>query len=68
MHETANASLSVSGNGKIIILGGRNGPSQVNSKSTTAVSVGIVNLSQGEPNNTGSDLQYSVAPQPNRAE
>lgn len=62
MHPTANASLSVSGSGKIIILGGPQRSIQVNSKSTTAVNVGIVDLSQGGPNNTGSDLAVFGGP------
>lgn len=62
LHQTASASLSVSGSGKIIVLGGPQRSIQVNSSSSGAVNVGIVDLSQGGPNNTGSDLAVFGGP------
>ena len=56
LHQSASAALSVSGSGKIIVLGGPQRSIQVNSKSASAIDVGTVDLSKGGPSNTGSDL------------
>jgi hypothetical protein len=62
MHQTASSSLSVSGSGKIIVLGGPQRSIQVNSNSATALTVGTVDLSHGGPSNTGSDLAVFGGP------
>ncbi|HET9839528.1 MAG TPA: pilus assembly protein TadG-related protein, partial [Candidatus Angelobacter sp.] len=62
LHQSANAALSVIGSGKIIVFGGPQRSIQVDSKSSTAVSVGTVDLSRGGPNNTGSDLAVFGGP------
>jgi hypothetical protein len=62
LHTSAAAALSVSGTSKIHIFGGPQRSVQVNSKSATALSVGIVDLSLGGPSNTGSDLAVFGGP------
>jgi len=62
LHQTASAALSVFGSGKVIVFGGPQRSIQVNSKSASAVNVGIVDLSHGGPNNTGSDLAVFGGP------
>jgi hypothetical protein len=54
--------LSVSGSSKIHIFGGPQRSVQVDSKSATAINVGTVDLSQGGPANTGSDLAVFGGP------
>ncbi len=62
LHRTSSAALSVGGAATIKILGGPNRSIQVNSTSTTAVSVGTVNLSQAGPGGTGADLGVAGGP------
>jgi hypothetical protein len=62
LHQTANAAMSVSGSAKVIIFGGPQRSIQINSKSASALNVGTVDLSQGGPNNTGSDLAVLGGP------
>lgn len=57
LHKTASASLSLSGSPVIDVFGGPQRSIEVDSDSPTAFGAGgTVNLSQGGPNNTGSDF------------
>jgi hypothetical protein len=62
LHHTASGALSVGGAASINILGGPNRSIQVNSNSTTAVSVGAVNLSNAGPSGTGADFAVFGGP------
>jgi hypothetical protein len=62
LHTNTAAALSVSGSSKIHIFGGPQRSIQVDSKSATAINVGTVDLSQGGPANTGSDLAVFGGP------
>jgi hypothetical protein len=62
LHTNTAAALSVSGSSKIHIFGGPQRSVQVDSKSATAINVGTVDLSQGGPANTGSDLAVFGGP------
>jgi Putative Flp pilus-assembly TadE/G-like len=62
LHQTATPAMSVGGSAKVIILGGPQRSIQINSNSTTALTVGTVDLSKGGPNNTGSDLALFGGP------
>jgi len=63
LHRTANPAISVNGSASIKVLGGPQRSIQVDSSSATAVSVGTVDLSQGGPNNSGSDFAVFGGPQ-----
>lgn len=67
LHPTANQSLDVFGAASISIIGGPQRSVQVNSSSSSAVSVTSVDLSQAGPNNTGGDFAVFGGPssQPN---
>jgi hypothetical protein len=56
LHRSASPSIQVNGSAAITIFGGPQRSIQVDSNSTTAVSVGTVDLHQAGPNNTGSDF------------
>lgn len=56
LHQSASATLSVSGSSVIKVFGGAQRSIQVDSRDPNAVSVGTVNLSQGGPADTGSDF------------
>jgi hypothetical protein len=56
LHHTASGALSVSGSATIKIFGGPNRSVQVDSSSSTAVSVGTVDLSEAGPDGTGADF------------
>lgn len=56
LHPTASAALSVSGNSKIHIFGGPQRSIEVDSKDPGALNAGTIDLSQGGPADTGSDL------------
>jgi hypothetical protein len=62
LHQTASAAVSIVGTAGIKILRGPNRSIQVNSNSTTAVSVGTVDLSQAGPNGTGADFAVFGGP------
>jgi hypothetical protein len=62
LHPTASSALSVGGASLIHIFGGPQRSVQVDSRATTAVSVGTVDLSQGGPANTGSDFAVFGGP------
>ena len=62
LHTSTNAALSVTGSSKIHIFGGPQRSVQVDSKSATAINVGTVDLSQGGPANSGSDLAVFGGP------
>jgi Putative Flp pilus-assembly TadE/G-like len=66
LHHTASSALSVTGTSKITILGGAQRAVQVNSNSTSAVSVSsttdTINLSQAGPNNNGADFAVFGGP------
>lgn len=62
LHTTAAGALSVGGASKITVFGGPQRSVQVNSKAAAAVSVGSVDLSQGGPNDTGSDFAVFGGP------
>ncbi len=62
LHPKASGALSVSGSASISIIGGSQRSIQVNSSSTSAVSVGTVNLSQAGPNYTGGDFAVFGGP------
>jgi hypothetical protein len=63
LHQSAAGALSVSGASKITVFGGPQRSVEVNSKAAAAVSVGSVDLSQGGPNDTGSDFAVFGGPQ-----
>jgi hypothetical protein len=62
LHTTASGALSVSGSSKINIFGGPQRSIQVDSKDPAALSAGVIDLSQGGPSNTGSDLAVFGGP------
>ncbi|HEX3154185.1 MAG TPA: Tad domain-containing protein [Candidatus Angelobacter sp.] len=62
LHNSASGALSVSGSSKINIFGGPQRSIQVDSKDPAALTAGIINLSQGGPSNTGSDLAVFGGP------
>ena len=62
LHTNTAAALSVSGSSKIHIFGGPQRSVQVDSKSATALNAGTIDLSQGGPANTGSDLAVFGGP------
>ena len=62
LHSTASGALSVTGSSKIHIFGGPQRSVQVDSKDAAALTAGIIDLSQGGPTNTGSDLAVFGGP------
>jgi hypothetical protein len=62
LHTSASGALSVTGTSKIRIFGGPQRSIQIDSKDTGALTAGIVDLSQGGPANTGSDLAVFGGP------
>jgi hypothetical protein len=56
LHQTSSGSLSVGGTAAIAIFGGPSRAIQVESISSTAVSVGTINLSQAGPAGNGADF------------
>lgn len=66
LHQTASSSLSVTGSAKVTVLGGPQRAVQVDSSSTTAVSVSstadTINLSQAGPSNNGADFAVFGGP------
>ena len=56
LNPTANQALQVFGSASINIIGGTRQSVQVNSSSTSAASVGTIDLSQAGPNETGGDF------------
>ena len=62
LHQTASGALSVSGAASTKIFGGPKRSIQVNSNSTSAVSVGTVDLSQAGPSGTGADFAVFGGP------
>src|SRR3989441_2347855 len=62
LHPTASSALSVAGASTIKIISGPNRSIQVNSNSTSAVSVGTVDLSQAGPSGTGADFAVFGGP------
>src|SRR2546422_3659590 len=62
LHQTASGALSAAGAASIKIFGGPNRSIQVNSNSTSAVSVGTVDLSQAGPSGTGADFAVFGGP------
>jgi len=62
LHSTAAGALSVTGSSKIHIFGGPQRSVQVDSKDPAALTAGIIDLSQGGPANTGSDLAVFGGP------
>lgn len=62
LHSSAAGALSVQGSAKIIIFGGPQRSVQVNSRAAAAINVGSVDLSQGGPNDTGSDFAVFGGP------
>jgi putative Flp pilus-assembly TadE/G-like protein len=62
LHPTAAGALSLSGSASINVIGGSWRTVQVNSSSSSAVSVGTVNLSLAGPNDTGGDFAVFGGP------
>lgn len=62
LHSSASGALSVSGSSKIHIFGGPQRSVQVDSKDPAALTAGVIDLSQGGPANTGSDLAVFGGP------
>src|SRR5712691_833076 len=62
LHRTASSSLSVSGSASITIIGGPARSIQVDSSSSTAASVGTVDLSLAGPNGNGADFAVFGGP------
>lgn len=66
LHQTAASSLSVTGTAKVTILGGPQRAVQIDSNSTTAVTVSTtadtINLSQAGPSNNGADFAVFGGP------
>ena len=62
LHSSASGALSVTGSSKIHIFGGPQRSVQVDSKDAAALTAGIIDLSQGGPSNTGSDLAVFGGP------
>ncbi|MBZ5491528.1 MAG: hypothetical protein LAO76_11410 [Acidobacteriia bacterium] len=62
LHTSASGSLSVTGSSKIRIFGGPQRSIQIDSKDSGALTAGVVDLSQGGPANTGSDLAVFGGP------
>jgi Flp pilus assembly protein TadG len=63
LHPTAASALSVSGSSRIRVFGGPRRSIQVDSKDPVAISVGIIDLSQAGPLNTGADFAVFGGPQ-----
>lgn len=62
LHSTAAGALSVTGSSKIHIFGGPQRSVQIDSKNAAALTAGVIDLSQGGPANTGSDLAVFGGP------
>jgi hypothetical protein len=62
LHSSASGALSVTGSSKIHIFGGPQRSIQIDSKDSAALTAGIIDLSQGGPANTGSDLAVFGGP------
>ena len=62
LHSTASGALSVTGSSKIHIFGGPQRSVQVDSKDPAALTAGVIDLSQGGPASTGSDLAVFGGP------
>jgi len=62
LHSSASGALSVTGSSKIIIFGGPQRSIQVDSRDAAALTAGVIDLSQGGPANTGSDLAVFGGP------
>jgi hypothetical protein len=62
LHTSASGALSVTGSSKIRIFGGPQRSIQIDSKDSGALTAGTVDLSQGGPANTGSDLAVFGGP------
>lgn len=62
LHSSASGALSVTGSSKIRIFGGPQRSIQIDSKDSGALTAGTVDLSQGGPANTGSDLAVFGGP------
>jgi len=62
LHSSASGALSVTGSSKIHIFGGPQRSIQIDSKDSAALTAGIIDLSQGGPTNTGSDLAVFGGP------
>ncbi|HXA86495.1 MAG TPA: pilus assembly protein TadG-related protein [Candidatus Dormibacteraeota bacterium] len=62
LHSSASGALSVTGSSKIHIFGGPQRSIQVDSRNAAALTAGIIDLSQGGPANTGSDLAVFGGP------
>jgi hypothetical protein len=62
LHSSASGALSVTGSSKIHIFGGPQRSIQIDSKDSAALAAGIIDLSQGGPANTGSDLAVFGGP------
>lgn len=62
LHTSALGALSVTGSSKIRIFGGPQRSIQIDSKNVGALTAGVVDLSQGGPANTGSDLAVFGGP------
>lgn len=62
LHSSAPGALSVSGSSKIHIFGGPQRSVQIDSKDPAALTAGVIDLSQGGPASTGSDLAVFGGP------
>lgn len=62
LHQTASPALQVNGSASVTVLGGPQRSIQVNSNSSTAVSVGTVNLQNAGPSSTGADFALFGGP------
>lgn len=62
LHTSASGALSVTGSSKIHIFGGPQRSVQIDSKDPGALTAGVIDLSQGGPANTGSDLAVFGGP------
>ncbi len=62
LHSSASGALSVTGSSKIHIFGGPQRSVQIDSKDPGALTAGVIDLSQGGPADTGSDLAVFGGP------
>lgn len=62
LHSSAAGALSVTGSSKINIFGGPQRSVQIDSKDPAALTAGVIDLSQGGPADTGSDLAVFGGP------